>query len=408
MDRRVFLTTISELAVGGYFMTNLNPFNERDHTSGKKELKSGTSDMLMLFLCGDVMTGRGIDQILPFSVDPRIFEPYAKNAKNYVELAERKYGKIPEDVSFQYVWGDSLKEFKHFQPDFRIINLETAITESGTPWQGKSIHYRMHPGNTSILNAADIDVCVLGNNHILDWGYSGLQETLDILRSEGIKTAGAGEDPELAAKPAIVKHSSGRLLVFSYGFPTAGVSIDWMATEEKAGINLLPGFGSESVEKVIENIQSYRKEGDRVLISVHWGVNYGYEIPRNQQKFAHQLLDSELVDVVHGHSSHHPKAVEVYNDRLILYGCGDLINDYEGIRGREEYRSDLRLLYFPKLDLFGKLISLEMSPLKIRRFQLKHTSEGETRWLAETLDRECSQFGTSVEQSSDGRLRLSW
>lgn len=73
------------------------------------------------------------------------------------------------------------------KPDFRIINLETSITEGGDPWPNKLFHIRMHPGNVEVIKAANIDCCVLANNHVLDYGYSGLNDTLEALTSAGIK-----------------------------------------------------------------------------------------------------------------------------------------------------------------------------------------------------------------------------
>ena len=80
------------------------------------------------------------------------------------------------------------------------------------------------------------------------------------------------------------------------------------------------------------------------MVSVHWGGNWGYDVPRDQRRFAHRLLDGG-VHLVHGHSSHHPRPVEVHDGKAVLYGCGDLVNDYEGIDGFEEYRGELRLVY---------------------------------------------------------------
>ena len=88
-----------------------------------------------------------------------------------------------------------------------------------------------------------------------------------------------------------------------------------------------------------------REPGDVVVASIHWGSNWGYDVPATHTDFAHRLIDAG-VDVVHGHSSHHPRPIEVYQGKLILYGCGDLIDDYEGIGGYQKYRDDLRLLYF--------------------------------------------------------------
>ena len=99
--------------------------------------------MITLFLCGDVMIGRGIDQILPYPSNPRIHEPYVKDAREYVEIAENKNGLIPRPVRFDYIWGDALKHFAKLTPDLRIINLETSITSSEDFWR-KGINYRMN------------------------------------------------------------------------------------------------------------------------------------------------------------------------------------------------------------------------------------------------------------------------
>ena len=121
---------------------------------------------IRLALCGDVMLGRGVDQILPYPGDPTLYGPYAANANHYVQLAERKHGPIPAVRGFEYVWGDALAEFDAFAPDLRLINLETAITARGKPWPRKPIHYRMNPQNIDVLVRAKIDFCALANNHI--------------------------------------------------------------------------------------------------------------------------------------------------------------------------------------------------------------------------------------------------
>jgi hypothetical protein len=91
------------------------------------------------------------------------------------------------------IWGNALEILKAAAPDVRLVNLETAVTRGGTPWAGKDIHYRMHPQNIACLTAAGLDCAVLANNHVLDWGLAGLDETLETLHHAGIHTAGAGE-----------------------------------------------------------------------------------------------------------------------------------------------------------------------------------------------------------------------
>ena len=163
------------------------------------------------------MTGRGIDQILPHPGDPQIREPYVVSANHYVTLAEAINGPIPRPVAFDYIWGEALVELAHIQPDARIINLETSITESRTLWP-KGINYRMNPANGPCISAARIDVCSLANNHVLDCRYPGLEDTIETLKHSHIALAGAGRDATGAQAPAIKDIAGrGRIIVFGFG-----------------------------------------------------------------------------------------------------------------------------------------------------------------------------------------------
>jgi poly-gamma-glutamate capsule biosynthesis protein CapA/YwtB (metallophosphatase superfamily) len=363
-----------------------------------------------LFLCGDIMTGRGIDQILPHSADPRLYEPYLRDARDYVELAEQVNGPIPRRVDGNYVWGDALEEFRRRGPDVKIVNLETSITAGGEPWPGKGIHYRMHPGNAPVLTAAGIDVCSLANNHVLDWGYEGLADTLKTLHKARVQTAGAGNDATGAESPAAVEIAgNGRVLVFSFGVSSSGIPCDWAASAGRPGVNLLPELSEEVAGQISAMAREVKRPGDLVVASVHWGGNWGYGISAVHRRFAHLLIDGAGVDLVHGHSSHHPKGIEVYREKLVLYGCGDLVTDYEGIGGYEAFRSELGLMYFVRIDTkTGKLAGLEMVPMRMRRFRLVRTTWRDAAWLRDTLNREGERFGTRVEMKKDGVLVLRW
>lgn len=358
---------------------------------------------LTLFLCGDVMVGRGIDQVLPHSVEPRIYEPYVKDARDYVRLAERKNGPINKPVDFAYIWGDALQVWEKVKPDLKIINLETSITLQAVPWPEKEVQYRMHPANAGVLTAAGIDICILANNHTLDWGRAGLLETLQTLSQVGIAFAGAGQHLAQAQKPLVLKTPKARVMVLAYSSPTSGTPYAWAAAPTQPGINLLPDLSRKALENIAAQVKQVKKPADVVVFSVHWGSNWGFDIPESQRNFAHQLIDMAGVDLVFGHSSHHPRGLEVYRDKLIIYGAGDFINDYEGISGHEQYRDDLTLMYFPEVDaVSGKLISLRMVPLRIKNFRLNAASPKEAAWLADRLDRESKKLGAGV------RLRDNW
>ena len=369
-----------------------------------------TRQSLTLFLAGDVMTGRGIDQVLPHPGDPRLHESYMKSALGYVEIAEEANGTIPRPVDFEYVWGDALSVLGVLNPDLRIINLETSVTTSDDYWPRKGIHYRMHPDNTPVFGAAGIDCCVLANNHVLDWGYAGLEETLDTLGRAGLQAPGAGGDLAQAAAPAVFQlRGKGRVLVFGAASPSSGVPEAWAAAHDRAGVNYIEDYSDASVNRIAGQVRAAKRPGDIAVLSIHWGGNWGYRVPRKLRRFAHSLIDQAAVDVIHGHSSHHPRGFEVYRGRPIIYGCGDLVNDYEGIGGREQYRGELSLLYFVSIDTdCGELTGLRMIPMRIRRFRLNRASDAESDWLAATLDRESRQFGSRVEREPDGSLRLMW
>ena len=362
-----------------------------------------------LFLCGDAMLGRGVDQIMPKPCDPALHETYMRSALGYVTLAEAVNGPIHRPVGPSYVWGAALEELLRLRPDARIINLETSITRS-TDYVAKGINYRMSPENAACLAAAAIDCCVLGNNHVLDWGRTGLLETLTTLEHLGIKTAGAGRTDEEAAAPAVLEiPDKGRVLVFSLASMTAGVPAGWAATRRCSGVNLLPDLSVTTAEVVADRIARLRRPDDVVVVSIHWGPNWGYEIPDEQQRFAHALIDNGAASVVHGHSSHHPKAIEVHRNRLVLYGCGDFLNDYEGIEGREEYRGDLCLMFSADVDATtGALAALDLVPLQMRRLQLVRPSPGDAAWSRQRLDRESRQFGVGIVAGPQDRLSLTW
>jgi len=204
-------------------------------------------ESVRVFLCGDVMTGRGIDQILPHSCPPVLHERYVRDAREYVRLAERAHGRIPHPVDFGYVWGDALAALDRCQPALRLINLETAVTTSDVHDKGKGIHYRMHPGNLPCLTAAGVQVCSLANNHVLDWGFQGLEETMHALRDAGIQPVGAGGDAAQAGHPAVKElNRKRRISVFSRGVPsTLDLQRKMSRTERFPGLN--PPFADHLV-----------------------------------------------------------------------------------------------------------------------------------------------------------------
>lgn len=365
------------------------------------------SGLVTLFLCGDVMLGRGVDQILPHPGDPALCEEYVRDARAYVELAEAVNGPIPRPVDPAWPWGDALQVLDAAAPAARIVNLETGVTRHDTFAPGRYVHYRMNPDNLPCLAAARPDVCALANNHVLDFGRPGLEETLDALAAAGLRTAGAGRDADAAKRPAVVPvEGDRRVLVLAFGMPSSGIPEHWEATEDRGGVRFFAGASQAAAYETLGLVRQVKRPGDIVVASVHWGSNWGYTVHRDQTAFAHALIDGG-VDVVHGHSSHHPRPLETYRGKLVLYGCGDFIDDYEGITGYEEYRDDLRPLYLVSVEPdTGRLADVRVTPLQARRMRLRHASYEDSRWLRALLDRIGHGFRASADSDPAGAFVL--
>src|SRR5438094_3340868 len=270
----------------------------------------------------------------------------------------------------------------------------------------------MHPQNIDCLSAVRISGCALANNHILDWGYEGLSETLQTLDSAGIAHAGAGKNADEAAMPAVLDLTGkGRVLLFSFGSTTSGIPRDWRATSISPGVNLLDDLSETTATRVASQMRqsaSRGQTGDVLVASIHWRRNWGYDIRPEQIAFAHRLI-YEGVALVHGHSSHHVKAIEVFKGRLILYGCGDFLTDYEGISGYENFRGDLAVMYLIELDpTNGQLVDAQLVPMQMLLFRIEHTSAADAAWLCDLLNKLSGAFGTQTRLNKDESLTVKW
>ena len=249
-------------------------------------------------------------------------------------------------------------------PDLCLLNLETAVTRSiknpDIPLV-KGINYHMHVDNfESIFKGFPVDtphiVVTLANNHGLDYGRQAFdQETLPLLTqsTSPVRVVGCGHNFGEAARPVVVDtKANDRVEVFAFAAGCSGTPYDWWATDQRSGIVGLPAIRKwEDVDEALyiiqRSLQLAPSSDARPLriISIHWGPNWAMRGSEDKaqlearQQLAHRLIDECGVDLIYGHSSHHIRGIEVYHNRLILYGAGDIINDYEGFEnsGEEKY-----------------------------------------------------------------------
>lgn len=293
-----------------------------------------------------------------------------------------------EEHSPAYPWGDTLALFQ--QADVRLCNLECVISDGGTPWSAtpKVFHFRSDAKNSAVLTAAHIDAVSLANNHALDFDYEGLFGTIGNLDAAGIQYAGAGTTLKEAAEPAIweVHGKQLGLIAFTDNEPA------WEASEDHPGILYVPiKLKDKRALNLLELVRTTKERVDVLIVSAHWGPNWGYDPPAKQIPFAHGLIDAGA-DVVFGHSCHVVRGIELYREKPILYCTGDFIDDYAV---DEVERNDQSFIFVVETD-GSKISRLLLYPTVIEAYQARRAKQDERKAIVATMQRLCMNLNTAT------------
>lgn len=323
--------------------------------------------MKLLFV-GDVMLGRLVNEAL----------------KN-----------LPPD----YPWGDTLSLFQ--DADVRLCNLECVLSDYGTPWSAtpKVFHFRSDAKNIATLTAGQINGVSLANNHTLDFGYEALLQMLPILSDAGIHFAGAGTTLKQAIAPAIWEVKGKRIGLIALTDNESG----WEAAEEQPGIFYVPiTLQGKRAENLFELVRNTRGRVDILIVSAHWGPNWGYAPPAEHIPFAHALIEAGA-DIIFGHSGHIVRGIEIYRGKPILYCTGDFIDDYAI---DEVERNDQGYIFL--LETEGDVIvHILLYPTIIQRFQAKLAENDERQAMVAKMQRLCAQLNTaSFWNEKERRLEI--
>lgn len=283
----------------------------------------------------------------------------------------------------EYVWGNLLPILA--APGINIINLEAALTTCNKKFF-KVFNFKADPDKVQVLQKGNIHIANIANNHILDYTYDGLEETLKVLDAANILHTGAGKNLEEARKPAILTKDG--LTVAVLGFTDN--EPDWKASA-MPGTNYVEtgDFGA-----VKDLIHTAREQADIVITSIHWGPNMVERPESIQREFAYQLLQSG-VDILHGHSAHIFQGIEIKNKKVILYDCGDFIDDYVV---DPELRNDLSFLF--EIEVRNKKIAaLQLIPVSIKDMQVNLSDPSEASRSLARMQMLSAEFGTDVPEN---------
>ncbi len=289
----------------------------------------------------------------------------------------------------EFPWGDTLPLFE--SADWRACNLECVMSDRGVAWTAtpKSFRFRSDAKNIAVLQAAHIDAVSLANNHTLDFENRALEDMLSLLDRARILHAGAGRTPEEAESVATANLGELRIgwLAFTDNQP------EWEATSTRSGVCYVPvDLDDPRSARLMERIRQTRSGVDVLIVSAHWGPNWGDHPPWRQIPFAHALVEAGA-DLVFGHSAHVFRGVELYHGRPILYSAGDLVDDYAVDPDQRNDRSFLFVIEVAE----GELLRLKIHPTVIREFQACLAQGPEAEEIAGKMIRLCRDFGTPAE-----------
>lgn len=274
-----------------------------------------------------------------------------------------------------------------------VGNLEAPITSRGSEFTGKRFRFRSPPEAAQALRNAGFSVLTLANNHILDYGPTGLQDTLDHLEKNSIRHSGVGKDLADAAKPAFVETAGGRVAFLSYSLTYPS---EFFAGKERYGT--APGHSS----RIGNDIRKAARQADYVVVSFHWGRELESTPRPYQVNSARRAIDAGA-DIVLGHHPHVLQGIERYRNGLIFYSLGNFA--FGSLSGK----SDRSII--ARISLNGGVKEAEIIPLNVLnrevRFQpvpLGGTAGGE---VIDRLNRLSAGMGTRISLES-GRYLVQW
>jgi poly-gamma-glutamate synthesis protein (capsule biosynthesis protein) len=201
------------------------------------------------------------------------------------------------------------------QADVAFGNLESAGFP-GSFGRDKGMRFRADFEAISRLKRAGFDVLSLANNHVADFGTSGMEATLDLLDEMGLSHVGAGRNEEAAYAPLIQQ--------------VGGLRVAWLACNaigtRPAEDGGQPTFAWLDVARLLRNVEAARSQADVVVVSLHWGVEYS-QCPIQEQKEIAVELMAAGADLILGHHPHVIQALQPHNDGLVAYSLGNFVFD---------------------------------------------------------------------------------
>jgi len=309
-------------------------------------------------------------------------KPIIITAVGDIMLANR-VEEIVKEKGLDYKYPFALLKPILMEGDISIANLEGPVTLEGERVTDKTFTFKMAPESLDGIIGAGFTLFSIANNHILDFGETGLRNTLQILTAKGAFFAGAGMTITEARAPAIINVRGIRigLLAYSATFPES-----FYAGETKAGT----AFPHE--EYLEKDIPKAAAITELLIVSFHWGQEL-MESPKDYQvELAHKAIDLGA-NLVFGHHPHVLQGIEEYHEGLIFYSLGNLVFGSYSERVKESIVS--RVFFTPGTPITAEVIPIDVLNTKVL-FQPRPFTGRKARSVLEHLQEISGPFGTEI------------
>lgn len=301
------------------------------------------------------------------------------------------FGDALDNYGVDYMWEDisSLTS----KADFSFVNLETSVSKRGASTKPIGFGFRSKPSHLQGFVNAGIDMVILANNHVLDYGKDAFIDTMDHLAEYDIEYIGAGRDYREASSVKYFDIKGLRL-----GFFAASSIIPaghWVADTQRGGIMPLR---QDYYEEILDIVREAGEKCDYLFVLLHWGTEYVSYPSQSQRDLAHLIVDAGA-DVIVGTHPHVLQGVEYYNDAIIFYSIGNFVfyihpdNPDSGLTGLFE------------IELCkDSIVSAGIYPVRINRLKanLLCGSDPIHQRIIDNLNERSSIFNTVVDPS--GRI----
>ncbi|WP_339285289.1 CapA family protein [Oceanobacillus sp. FSL K6-3682] len=267
------------------------------------------------------------------------------------------FGRHVEDVTEKYGLTYPFEKVKPFfdNADYVSGNFENPILlqdEDNYEQIDKRIHLHTGEEAANALKELNFTMLNLANNHMMDYGAEGLNDTISALDNIGLNYVGAGENLEEAT--AIDYQEVNGLTIATLGYTDALV-------EGFSALGYRPGVARALPDNIFPMIEEANQNADLVFVNMHWGVEYDNQPHPRQTELARAMIDVGA-DAIIGHHSHVLQEVEKYKDGVIFYGLGNFVFDQGWSRTKDSAIVQYDLLS----DGTGRF---EITPLRINGAQ---------------------------------------